>query len=164
VKWRDSCEPLKRQFAEQYLKGKCGGRKYTIFYTVFELHHAARLEYLQQWHSLTENKEPLKSDRTMREADRRAKSRMKQYADKRAKVKSSSLQPVDIVMLKQRRTNKYFTPYQSIAYELVARQGPIITAKNERHAVTRNVSTFKPVNVKMECADRRWHDGGPFHE
>jgi len=82
---------------------------------------------------LPENKEALKSDRTMREAHARAKSRIKQYADKRAKVKSSSLQPVDIVMLKQRRTNTYSTPYQPIAYEVVARQGPMTTASNEQH-------------------------------
>ena len=53
-------------------------------------------------------------------------------------------------MMKQRRTNKYSTPYQPMAYEVVARQGPMITARNERHVVTRNVSRFKPVNVKME--------------
>jgi hypothetical protein len=142
----------------QYSKEKCGGRKYTGFYTVIELHHTARLEYLRQRHSLTEvsrtalpeNKESLKSDRTMREADARAKSRMKQYADKRPKAKPSSLQPGDIVMLKQRRTNKYSTHYQPIPYEEVARQGPMITARNERHDVTRNVSRFKRVNVKME--------------
>ena len=49
--------------------------------------------------TLPENKEASKSDRTMREADARAKSRMKQYADKRAKAKSSNLQPGDIVMM-----------------------------------------------------------------
>ena len=37
-----------------------------------------------------------------------------------------------------------------MAYEVVARQGPMITARNERHVVTRNISRFKPVNVKME--------------
>ena len=62
--------------------------------------------------TLPENKEASKSDRTMREADARTKSRMKQYADKRAKAKSSNLQPGDIVMMKQRITNKYSTPYQ----------------------------------------------------
>ena len=81
--------------------------------------------------TLPENKEASKSDRTMREADARAKFRMKQYADKRAKAKSSNLQPGDIVMIKQRRTNKYYTPYQPMAYEVVARQGPMITAGNE---------------------------------
>ena len=100
--------------------------------------------------SRPENKEASKSDRTMREADARAKSRMKQYADKRAKAKSSGLPPGDIVMVKQRRTNKYSTPYQPIAYEVVAKQGPTITTRNERHVVTRNLSRFKPVKVKME--------------
>jgi len=52
--WRDSCEPLKKQFATQYLKERCRGRKYTGFYAVIELHHTARLEYLQQQHSLKE--------------------------------------------------------------------------------------------------------------
>ena len=33
---------------------------------------------------------------------------------------------------------------------MVARQGTMITARNERHVVTRKISMFKPVNVKME--------------
>ncbi|KAI0210788.1 hypothetical protein LSAT2_004428 [Lamellibrachia satsuma] len=100
--------------------------------------------------TLPENKEASKSDRTMRDADAIAKSRVKQYADKRAKAKSSNLQPGDIVMMKQKRTNKYSTPHQPMAYEVVARKGPMITARNERQVVTRNISRFKPVNVKME--------------
>ena len=36
-------------------------------------------------------------------------------------------------------------------YEVVAREGPMIAAKNEQYVVTRNFSRlFQPVNVKME--------------
>ena len=43
-------------------------------------------------------------------------------------------------------------PYagRPMAYGVVARKGLMITAKNERHVVTRNVSRFNPVNVKMD--------------
>ena len=53
-------------------------------------------------------------------------------------------------MMKQKRTNNYSTPYQPVAYEVVAGQGPMITARNEWHIVTPNVSRFKPVKVMME--------------
>ena len=36
-------------------------------------------------------------------------------------------------------------------YEVVAREGPMIAARNEQYVVTRNFSRlFQPVNVKME--------------
>ena len=73
-------------------------------YSLTGVHSATALFNKNIRTTLPENKEVLKSDITMRESHARAKSRMKQYADKRAKAKSSSLKPEDIVMMKHWRT------------------------------------------------------------
>ena len=99
--------------------------------------------------TLPEIKIPL-FDKTMRETDAAAKFRMKQYADRRTNAKPSNLQPGDTVLVKQRRVNKNSTPYKLTAYEVVARKGTMITAKNDDLTITRNISRYKPVEIKME--------------
>ena len=99
--------------------------------------------------TLPEIKTPL-FDKTMSETDAAAKFRMNQYADRRTNAKPSNLQPGDIVLVKQRSVNKNSTPYKPTTYEVVARKGTMITANNDDHTITRNISRFKPVKIKIE--------------
>jgi len=80
----------------------------------------------------------------VREVDFKAKSRMKNYADKRIKSKDRILQTGQLVYFKWKRTSKYQTIFDPSPYRVVAVNGSMITAENEQgHQVTRNIARFR---------------------
>ena len=77
------------------------------------------------------------------------KAKMKQYADKRNNAKLCDLKEGDNVYLKQRKVNKWSTPYSDILYKVVSRNGNMIVVKDVLHGnyVTRNISFCKKAYI-----------------
>ena len=86
------------------------------------------------------------------------KSIMKSYGDKRNNAKHSYLKEGDHVYMKQRKVNKWSTPYSKTIYDVVRRKGNMITVKDhDNNQYTRNISYFKkvyaatlPIMVKLD--------------
>ena len=72
---------------------------------------------------LPELREVAKLDEEVRDRDRDKKSKMKEYADRARNAEESSLVAGDKVLLKQQQLNKWTTPFESRAYELIDKHG-----------------------------------------
>ena len=80
--------------------------------------------------------------------DTQRKETMKTYADKRHNAKVSNIEVGDRVYVKQRKENKWSTPYGHKTYTVISRKGNMISAcDDDRNYITRNVSFFKKVNM-----------------
>lgn len=77
--------------------------------------------------------------------DKKAKTKMKDYADSRRNARPSKLQNGDTVLVQQDKTNKFTTPFDPRPYEIIKKKGSMVTAKREDREVTRNSSHFKSV-------------------
>ena len=79
--------------------------------------------------------------------DAEAKSKMKAYADKRNRARSSDLKVGDYVLLDCKRgltlVDKKLTRFKDENYVVTHVKGSLITASNQRHSITRNSSFFK---------------------
>ena len=84
--------------------------------------------------------------------DQTAKSKMKEYADKKNYVKPSAIQPGDSVLVRRDdNKRKSDTPYHPEPYTVTEKKGSMVTAQNaDGKAVTRNSSFFKSVINKSE--------------
>ena len=76
-------------------------------------------------------------------ADKKAKQKMKDYADKRRNAKPSKLQTGDTVLVQQDKENKFTTPFDPRPYEITNKKGSMVTAKREDREITRYSSHFK---------------------
>jgi hypothetical protein len=86
------------------------------------------------------------------------KKRMKEYADKRRRTKEHTILVGDWVLLKKekklmRKTEPF---YETEPYRVIAVNYSMITARNQRHAVTRNCAFFK----KLEGGVRAEEESG----
>ena len=88
------------------------------------------------------------------------KSIMKSYGDKRNNAKHSYIKEDDHVNMKQRKVNKWSTPYSKTIYEVVKRNGNMITVKyHDNNPYIGYFSYFKkvyaatlPIMVKPDTA------------
>jgi hypothetical protein len=83
-------------------------------------------------------------DPAVEENDRKAKSRMKRYADSKTYVQPSTIQEGDTVFVKRDDSKrKRDTPYRPDSYVVVQKKGSMVTARNKNATITRNSSCFK---------------------
>lgn len=83
-------------------------------------------------------------DPAVEENDRKAKSKMKKYADAKAYVQPSTIQEGDTVFVKRDDSKrKRDTPYRPESYVVVQKKGSMVTATNNNATITRNSSCFK---------------------
>ena len=77
--------------------------------------------------------------------DTSQKMKMKEYADRRRSTKQTSLQCGDLVLLKKNEKilNKSETPYEENPFTVVNVEHSMITAKQGKRIVIRNISLFK---------------------
>ena len=93
-----------------------------------------------------------------RNNDAESKSKGREYADKKRQAKSSNIQVGDVVILKQKRRNKFTTKFESTPYTVIECKGTKIVAENKKHRVTRNASFFKKVKEGEREEDDQYHN------
>lgn len=85
--------------------------------------------------------------------DEEMKEKMKRIEDAKNNAVKVNLQVDDRVLVKQKVSRKSETPYKPEPYQVTDINGTMITARNNNHKITRNVSYFKKVSEncgKME--------------
>ena len=80
-----------------------------------------------------------------RENDTKSKTKGREYANNRRQAKPSKLKVGDVVILKQRKQDKFTTKFESTPYTVIDCKGTRIVAENQKHRVTRNASFFKKI-------------------
>ena len=92
----------------------------------------------------TSSQEKHPDDEVVRARDNEQKQRMKEYADARRVVKHETLEPGDIVLLKQRQSNKMSTVRNPQPLIVSKQKGTMITAQfPDGSEVTRNQAYFR---------------------
>ena len=82
----------------------------------------------------------------MRQRDNENKALMKSYADVHRKVAENNIEIGDNVFIRQKRVNKFSTPYSAVPLTVTDKKHSMITAENAQRRVTRNASFFKRVH------------------
>ena len=88
-------------------------------------------------------------DSKVKRNDKQAKERMKSYADKKSRAKVSDIKVGDIVLIRQRKQNKWSTKFDPSPFYVVRRKGTMITAIRNGKYVSRNVSYFKKIDSSI---------------
>ena len=78
------------------------------------------------------------------------KEKMKMYADKNRNVKESDIAVGDKVLVQQRKSNVFSTPYSKQPLTVTHRNHSLITATNGEKNITRNSSHFKKFNEQSK--------------
>ncbi|CAB4002967.1 Hypothetical predicted protein [Paramuricea clavata] len=80
---------------------------------------------------------------------------MKIYADIAAKAKPHIFCVGNTVLVRQKRQNKLFSPYNKHPYTITQIKGSMITARNAagNHVITRNCSQFEQVHLSIHYPD-----------
>ena len=81
----------------------------------------------------------------LKKKDRKAKSKMKEYADNRSRAMTSEIKVGDTVLVRQQKENKLSTKFNPKPYTVTARKGARVTVCRNGHFITRNVSFFKKI-------------------
>lgn len=81
----------------------------------------------------------------MQQRDKHQKEKMKSYADSKARAQESSIKPGQVVLLRQRKQNKFSTPFNPKPLLVKEKKGSMVTASNGAKTVTRNSSLFKVI-------------------
>ena len=102
-------------------------------------------------------------DTLMKETDYTRKMKMKTYADKKH-AKSSTIEIGDTVLVRQKKQNKFTTPYNCVPMTVTGKNGCMITAANAAKSITRNISLFKklPINLNDNQAQNNSVDSDMF--
>ena len=85
-------------------------------------------------------------DTEIRDRDRRNKTRIKKYADRKSNVTKSWIKVGDTVLVKKPRQSKSDPYYDPKPYVVIKRKGNMIVAKRDDHQITRNTSFFKVIS------------------
>ena len=72
---------------------------------------------------------------------------MKSYADTKRHAKSAPFKVGDALLVKQHKTNKLSTPFDSQPYKITKINGSMITAKRVDKSTTRKSSFFKLIRL-----------------
>jgi hypothetical protein len=95
------------------------------------------------------NKSYADTDIRMKDAD--AKTKMKMYADQCLNVSRSSIAVGDKVLVRQKKLNKFTTPFSDIPYYVIRKKGSMLTARSKNgKIITRNISFFKQLKYDMD--------------
>ena len=86
-----------------------------------------------------------------RDAD--AKQKMKRNADANRLAKESTIVVGDVVLVKQRKQNKFSCKFNPNPYTVISKKGTMITAENQNHKITRNISFFKKIGTESTYDD-----------
>ena len=86
--------------------------------------------------------------------DQLNKLRMKTNADEKANVREADIHVGDQVLLKQKKQNKFSTPYEVEPYTVELVKGSQITASNKSHQVVRHANMFKKLHSTEEREQR----------
>ena len=70
---------------------------------------------------------------------------MKKNADKKSGAKERDIQIGDLVLIRQKRRNKFSSNFDPKPYRVVKVKGTTITALRNGHYVTRNISFYKRI-------------------
>ena len=91
---------------------------------------------------------PSQQDKVINERDERYKAKM----DKRKGIKKHSFFQGDYVLVKQRKVNKWSTPYEPSFYVITRIDGSTVTARriHDGRTLTRDASHFKLSNAVMQ--------------
>ena len=90
------------------------------------------------------------NDVDVRKKDADQKIKMKYHADKMLKVPKKQIEIGDQVLVRQKKMNKFSTPFKEIPYIVIKKKGSMIVAKNKLgHVITRNSSFFKLFDYKQ---------------
>ena len=79
-------------------------------------------------------------------------SKMKMYADTKARAKTSTIKVGDIVLVRQQK-HKLSTRFDLIPFQVVRLNGTMATARRNGKYITRNVSHFKVINTERQGDD-----------
>ena len=97
------------------------------------------------------NKCPI--DAEIRENDEKAKWKMKENADKKSGAKERDIQIGDLVLIRQKRRNKFSSNFDPKPYRVVKVKGTTITVLRIGHFVTRNISFYKRIPKNDNSGD-----------
>ena len=86
---------------------------------------------------------PANTANTAAERALKGKVKSKQYVDTRRHTRKSTIKEGDIVLVKQKKKNKYTTMFRPQPYKVVKVRYSRVTAKRGDHVITRNISHFK---------------------
>ena len=89
-------------------------------------------------------------DKEVREADQKAKEKMKESADTKRRARPSDIQIGQTVLVRQRKHNKFSTRFDSRPFKVTRKSGTMITAYRGGKYITRNISLFKAVDRRIE--------------
>ena len=84
-------------------------------------------------------------DAEIRENDKKEKRKMKENADTKSGAKERDIQIGDLVLIRQKRRNKFSSNFDPKPYRVVKVKGTTITALRNGHYVTRNISFYKRI-------------------
>ena len=89
---------------------------------------------------------PYHHDKEVREQDRKKKQMMKTYANRKRYVKDHEVHLGVVVLVPQRKRNKFTTSYRNEKYVVTKIKGSMITAQDqEGHTMTRDASKMKKI-------------------
>jgi transposase InsO family protein len=88
-------------------------------------------------------------DDHVRYNDKKAKEKMKKYADEKRKARPSQLKIGDTVLVRQVKQNKLSTYFDPIPFKIIRKKGSRVTAVRNGKYITRNVSYFKKVDSSL---------------
>ena len=79
-------------------------------------------------------------DREVIEKDSKSKQTMKKYSDENNKAQESSLKAGDIVLLRQKKSNKLSTRFENKKYRILQKKGNSVTIKSQEGKVKVRIS------------------------
>ena len=85
-----------------------------------------------------------------RSNDDRSKAQTKSYEDNKHHTRDRKILVGDKVLLQNESPTKSTTKYKPIPYQVTDGKGPMITAENSKHRVTRNSSYMKKVTPTLK--------------
>ena len=91
----------------------------------------------------------IKPKDSLQQKDAESKSKMAEYADKKARAKEHTLKPGDTVLVRQPKQNKMSPPYNPLPFIVEKTKGTMITASNGNKSITRNSSQFKQIPQQL---------------
>ena len=99
-----------------------------------------------------ESASPDKGDR-VQQKDNEAKEKMKEHADTKRRAHQSQLKVGDIVLVSQKKENKFSMQFDPSPFRVVMKRGSMITAVRNGKYITRNVSHFKVIDTSIDDMD-----------
>ena len=94
----------------------------------------------------------------VRKNDQKAKIKMKENADMKRRASPSNLKIGDIVLVRQRKNNKFSTRFDPRPFEVVRKKGTMVTACRDGKYITRNISQFKVIDSSLKGPNREEGD------